>query len=79
MGRCTGNDSRLAFWRAVRQGRLHEYCEPCARRQNKPECPVIVDPVGIWERGGCWAFTESAAEVEAAEEAIRRYSKRRSA
>ncbi|WP_157109827.1 hypothetical protein [Thermanaeromonas toyohensis] len=71
--------AQLVLTRVVRKGAMHELCEPCARRRNRPECPVITDPVSVWEAGGCWAFTESAAEVEAVERAIQEYSERCSA
>jgi len=75
----TGNDQRQAFWRAVRQKRLHRFCEFCARRQGMPECPAINDPVKVWEGGDCWAYTEDASAVEEAERAVREYAKRRRA
>jgi len=75
--RTTHNDQRLVFWRAVRRKRFHPFCEFCARRMGMAECPVISDPVKVWEGGECWAYTEDASAVEEAERAVREYARRR--
>lgn len=64
------------FARAVREGRLHVYCEFCARRRRST-CIALTDPVSIWERGECWAYTEKFKDVLLAEAAIKKYALRK--
>ncbi|MBC7347438.1 MAG: hypothetical protein H5U00_08300 [Clostridia bacterium] len=64
------------FARAVDEGRLHLYCEFCARR-HKGACIAINDPVGVWAKGDCWAYTENYRDVLLAEWAIRKYALRK--
>jgi hypothetical protein len=65
-----------SFVKAVDEGRLHLYCEFCARRQ-KGTCIAINDPVGVWGQGDCWAYTEDHRDVLLAEWAIRKYALRK--
>lgn len=70
-----------AFFKAVAAGKMHAYCEFCARRRGRPECPVMADPVAAWSgpEQWCWAYTEDAGQVAAAERAVRVYAAARAA
>lgn len=47
-------------------------CRGCTRQKNG-RCIAIVDPVGLWRNGGCWAYTADPHWEEEVEKRIAEY------
>ncbi len=48
-------------------------CRGCTRQKNG-RCIAIVDPVGLWKSGGCWAYTADPNWEDKVERSIGEYA-----